>query len=310
MKVSEKGLAFVAAHEGFVSKAYLDPAGVPTIGYGFTMGSHLFASWWRAHHLRPLALGDSITREAANKLLLKLLDEEYAPYVERALPDLSQHAFDACVSVVYNLGPRALSWRWARALKAGDLKRAASLLAKTGVTADGRRLAGLVRRRRDEADLLLDGNYGPLGRMSGLSVRAIKDLQSGLRKLGYRPGKIDGIFGVLTRKAVRAFQKDHPSLLPDGIAGPATRSTLERELSRLRGNKVSACSGLAASGTAHLAGLDWHKVILAGVLLTAVVLVLALLWRYRGRIRLAASLVLAAIQRNALSPLLKVLQAS
>ncbi|GGB51073.1 hypothetical protein GCM10011316_23930 [Roseibium aquae] len=47
MKTSDQGVAFIAAHEGFVSRAYRDPAGVITIGYGFTMGSRIFSEWWR-----------------------------------------------------------------------------------------------------------------------------------------------------------------------------------------------------------------------------------------------------------------------
>ncbi|WP_417684627.1 glycoside hydrolase family protein [Roseibium sp.] len=295
MQISEKGLAFIAAHEGFVSRAYLDPAGVLTIGYGFTMGSRMFASWWRAHHGGALALGDTISREAANRLLLKLLDEEYAPYVAQALPGLPQAAFDACVSVVYNLGPRALSWRWAKALKAGDLDAAAALLAKTGVTAGGKRLAGLVRRRREEAELLLSGDYGSFGHGPSLSERMVRDLQSGLSALGYRPGGIDGILGPRTRQAVLAFQKNHPPLLTDGIAGPATRAELDRALSRVKANRLSACSGIAASGTAHLSGFDWQHVLLVGVLVIAAFLALAVAWRHRGRIRFVVATALAEI---------------
>jgi len=42
MKVSDRGVAFIAAHEGFVGRAYRCPAGIPTIGYGFTMQSRIF----------------------------------------------------------------------------------------------------------------------------------------------------------------------------------------------------------------------------------------------------------------------------
>ena len=60
MKVSERGLAFVARHEGFVAGAYRDPVGMLTIGYGFTMGSRLFAESWRKAHGRALSPGDRV----------------------------------------------------------------------------------------------------------------------------------------------------------------------------------------------------------------------------------------------------------
>ncbi|WP_067341282.1 lysozyme [Stappia indica] len=160
MKVSERGLAFVARHEGFVASAYRDPVGVLTIGYGFTMGSRIFAQSWRKAHGRPLSSGDRISRAEADRLLRRLIDEEYGREVTKVLGELPQHRHDAACSVAFNLGPRALHWRWATALKAGDVSGAASILAANYNTAGGRRLAGLVRRRQEEARLLLTGDYG------------------------------------------------------------------------------------------------------------------------------------------------------
>lgn len=48
---------------------------------------------------------------------------------------------------------------------------------------------------------------------------SVKVLQKRLRKEGFNPGRIDGFFGPVTKKAVTAFQKKQ-NLLPDGIAGP------------------------------------------------------------------------------------------
>jgi lysozyme len=41
MAISALGLDFVVRHEGFVSRAYRDPAGIWTIGTGFTNRSRV-----------------------------------------------------------------------------------------------------------------------------------------------------------------------------------------------------------------------------------------------------------------------------
>lgn len=174
VRLSEPGAAFIARHEGFVGHAYRDPVGVLTIGFGFTMRSRVFASHWRATTGRDLRPGDRIARSEAERLLRRLVDEEYGAAVAAALGPQPQHRHDACCSVVYNLGPRALAWRWARALKAGDVAGAAAILSANYATAGDRRLPGLVRRRAEEARLLAEGDYG-----TGGAVRAGPDRGAG-----------------------------------------------------------------------------------------------------------------------------------
>lgn len=231
MEISKDGLAFIAAHEGFVGRAYLDPVDVLTIGYGFTMRGDVFSAYWRGRYGRPLKMGDVISRSDADTILRTMISEEYGAAVNRKLPGLEQHQFDACSSTVYNLGPRALDWKWAQALKRGDVDEAARLLRNTGTTAGGRTLAGLVRRRDEEADLLLTGRYPNHGNKSISADSDIEDLQTDLVKLGYDPGPVDGVMGPKTRIAVQTFQADNPPLAVDGVAGPATRAALERALS-------------------------------------------------------------------------------
>ncbi|WP_150522943.1 glycoside hydrolase family protein [Roseibium sediminis] len=284
MRVSERGLAFIAGHEGFVSRAYLDPAGVLTIGYGFTMKSRVFAQWWRVRHDGSgLVLGDTLSREDANTLLMKLLDEEYAPPVERALPGLAQPLFDACVSIVYNLGPRALSWKWATALKAGKIGKAADLLARTGTTAGGRKLAGLVRRRIAEARLLQFGDYGLSRQKPEPDNEDILDLQKSLRTLGFDPGPVNGSSSGSLIDAIRAFQQAHPPLLVDGIAGPATRARIARALASRKGWISTAGGAVSACGVGLLARFPLADVLAATLAIALIAILFNLAWRHRGR---------------------------
>ncbi len=63
----------------------------------------------------------------------------------------------------------------------------------------------------------------------------VKALQKNLKRLGYKPGSADGVFGEQTLAAVIAFQSDH-DLYPDGVAGPKTLAKIAKEL----GNKTSS----------------------------------------------------------------------
>lgn len=60
----------------------------------------------------------------------------------------------------------------------------------------------------------------------------VQKLQQDLKKLGYDPKGIDGIFGKDTEAAVKRFQKDM-SLVSDGIVGPKTRAKIKEKLLKL-----------------------------------------------------------------------------
>ncbi|MGH2840719.1 MAG: peptidoglycan-binding domain-containing protein, partial [Solirubrobacteraceae bacterium] len=55
----------------------------------------------------------------------------------------------------------------------------------------------------------------------GSKGQAVEDLQEALKALGFSPGKVDGIFGAATEKAVKAFQAS-VGIDADGIVGPIT----------------------------------------------------------------------------------------
>jgi len=55
----------------------------------------------------------------------------------------------------------------------------------------------------------------------------VRHRQHQLKMLKYYHGRVDGIFGNLTKQAVLQFQTDH-GLVPDGVIGPATAAALDR----------------------------------------------------------------------------------
>jgi lysozyme len=286
---------FLARHEGFVAKTYRDAGGVLTIGYGFTMLSGVFAAHWRKTRGRALKLGDRISREEADGLLAELLAAEYAPPVAARFKAVTQHGFDAATSVVYNAGSGALKDRWASALAGGSVASAASLLRNTRVTASGKRIAGLVERRADEARLLEYGDYGvTTTRRSAPPAAEVKAWQQQLATLGYYEGAIDGIDGPLSDAAVRKFQ-EQAGLTVDGIVGPATRAALVRAVEARTATKTTAAAGSAGalggaigtvpdpSSAPHTASLDFLAWIAGfGLAAALVAAFLFLIWRYRG----------------------------
>lgn len=138
--------------EGFRSKPYLCPAGVPTIGYGST-----YYADGRKVQLSDLA----ITEPEARALLMQELQHTYAPGVVRLCPDLLAMGmtsgqwgpFNAIVDFAYNLGVgRLQTSTLRRKINAQDWEAAQVELMKW-VRGGGKVLPGLVRRRQAECAL-------------------------------------------------------------------------------------------------------------------------------------------------------------
>jgi lysozyme len=139
--------------EGFSSKPYLCPAGIPTIGYGSTY----YADG------RKVKLTDvAITEPQARQLLLFELMHTYAPGVIRQCPILISLAmqsrdwrkFNAIVDFAYNLGVGALQTSTLRRkINAQDWEGAREQLMRW-VRGGGKILPGLVKRREAESLLM------------------------------------------------------------------------------------------------------------------------------------------------------------
>lgn len=133
--------------EGFKSKPYLCPAGVPTIGFGATYYTDG----------RKVQLTDPpISQESAEELLIAELKHTYFPGVIRLCPSLIVHParLAAIVDFAFNLGVgRLQTSTLRRKLNAENWEGAQEQLMRW-TKAGGRVLPGLVRRRQAEASLL------------------------------------------------------------------------------------------------------------------------------------------------------------
>jgi GH24 family phage-related lysozyme (muramidase) len=290
---SPRGRAFLRSHEGTVRTCYLDPVKIRTIGVGFTMRSKAVREALARLGITELVPGKTkLTDAQIDAVLSEVLAAEFEPAVVAQSPaDRTQHQMDAATSVAYNLGAGAMGWQWAKLWRAGSLKEAAAYLSSHYNTAGGKKLAGLVRRRKEEAELFLNGNYGGIAvaaaegeprvardKKPALQDPVVREAQELLTTAGLNPGAIDGWMGEQTKAAVIAYQKAHPHLVADGVIGPATLAQLRRDATAAReAITKGAGSGVGVAATAWTAGLPW-----AWIASGAVVIVLAYV-AYRNR---------------------------
>ena len=138
LTIGEKGLELIKSFEGLRLRAYLCPAKVWTIGYG---------------HTGDVRGGQVITQSQADDLLKQDLRRFEIAVRKLVKVPLTQNQFDALVSFAYNVGEAALSRSTLlRKLNAGDLAGTKLEFAKWN-KGGGKVLAGLTRRRADEATL-------------------------------------------------------------------------------------------------------------------------------------------------------------
>lgn len=153
MRLSTEGAEFIGAFEGFSATLYNDPAGHCTIGYG-----HL------VHHgncdgSEPPEFKKGITRRSAAQLLREDARAAEETIEDAVAVELSQAQFDALVSFCFNVGSG--NFRASTLLKklnAGKARAVPSELDRW-VFAGGKKLDGLIRRRRAEGRLFATGDY-------------------------------------------------------------------------------------------------------------------------------------------------------
>ena len=131
---------FISQFEGCSLAAYKCPAGVLTIGYGHTKG---------------VSEGDTCTQEQADAWLIDDVKETQTLLAHYVNVPVSEGEFVALVSLAFNVGVGALmKSKLLRKLNSGDREGAAEEFLDFDL-ANGKRVAGLTRRRKAEHDLFL-----------------------------------------------------------------------------------------------------------------------------------------------------------
>ena len=230
MNISQRGIDLIKSFEGFRSQSYkaLATEKYYTIGYG---------------HCGPdVRFAQVITKAEAEKLLEQDL-QRFVAAVNRYdyHYDFNQNEFDALVSFTYNLGEGCLC-------QVTDNKRRtkAQIAEKMLLyyNAGGKKIEGLVRRRKIEHDLFLSGSVteSPKYQIAVPTLRRrckgdkVKVLQNNLNDMFGSGLAVDGDFGAKTKAAVE-FMQDSLGITIDGIYGPKSCEALTN-LAKARGYNV------------------------------------------------------------------------
>lgn len=140
MRMTQEGIDLIKHFEGCELKAYSDPVGIWTIGYGHTGG---------------VTVGQTITEPEAEDLLRSDL-MHFEKEVSEIVPDyLTPSQFSALVSFAFNVGVSNLKRSTLlKKINRGDIVGAAGEFTRFN-RAGGSALLGLLRRRRAESELFL-----------------------------------------------------------------------------------------------------------------------------------------------------------
>lgn len=263
MHVSPKGRDFLIKHEGVVKKAYRCPAGIITIGSGLTAASGVITP----------KLGMTITEAENDRLVDLALTRNYLPRVAKALgASAAQNVIDGGASFDFNTGA-VLKASWVKLFVKGDKAGARKALAAWN-KGGGKVLKGLVRRRAEEADMILSGVYPAWVRDTPVAAPSVEspdfapyvvsvtedereEIRAAFARLGFNVGTVKGL---VARNAVVDFQRSH-DLTPDGKIGRATLATLQREIDAMAGTTNAAATsaggvGMAGGSEAVSMGVD------------------------------------------------------
>jgi len=146
-KIGQLGLDLIKVSEGFYSKAYKDPIGIPTIGYGTIKVDG-----------KPVTMGMTCTKEQAEQWLIEHIEHECGAAISTLVKvPINQEIFDSLCSFIYNLGiGNFRSSTLLKLLNAKDYEGAANQFLRWN-RAGGKVYKGLTTRRNNEREIFLVG---------------------------------------------------------------------------------------------------------------------------------------------------------
>ncbi len=146
-KISNNGLKFIADHEGMILYLYNDPANHATIGIG-----HL-VHYGPINGSEPEEFKVGITKQRAMEILRGDVIQAEQTVNKLVKVPLNQNQFDALVSFVFNIGETQFASSTLLAKLNNQDYNAVPTELNRWVYADGKKLPGLINRRRDEGNL-------------------------------------------------------------------------------------------------------------------------------------------------------------
>ena len=174
MNISENGINLIANFEGCRLEAYKCPANVVTIGIGET-GKFALTG-------KTIVMGMKITKQQANDSF-RIAIKNYENAVNKLGVKMNQNVYDALVSFCFNLGTGIFKNSLLDSIKTekwDDVARQMLLYNKARVNGNLTVLAGLTRRRKAEADLLLTPVKQEVINDNDLSSAVSKIIKSGI----------------------------------------------------------------------------------------------------------------------------------
>lgn len=148
-KIDTKGINLMHEFEGLELKAYKDPGSANGLPISIGVGTTRIEG-------KPIKLGTVITKEQAFEYFKKDLEQFEEAVKQYVKVPITQNMFSAIVAWTYNVGVGALiSSTFLKRLNKKDYVGASEALQWFNKGANGKVLAGLVRRREAEAKLFL-----------------------------------------------------------------------------------------------------------------------------------------------------------
>ncbi|MBX7225027.1 MAG: glycoside hydrolase family protein [Chitinophagales bacterium] len=180
LTISQKGIDFILSYEGFRANKYNDAAGHCTIGYG-----HLIHRGNCNDDSSEAQFSGGITQERAKELFMERIRPVELLINEEVKTEMTQAQFDALCSFTFNVGSGAFKGSTLlKKLNAGDYD-AVPVEMNKWVNAGGRKLEGLVKRRKGEGEMFSGGIYSNHQSLMG---RSFENTPRGIRN--NNPGNI------------------------------------------------------------------------------------------------------------------------